>query len=61
MSKRLDYIAIKIDSKSYDRHKLPLHTLRTKCVHIYWGRGLRGRGRMVVGFVTAYAISAYHH
>ena len=25
----------------------------------YWGR--RGRGRMVVGFTTCYAISAYHH
>ena len=24
-------------------------------------RGRRGRGRMVVGFMTTYAISAYHH
>jgi hypothetical protein len=24
-----------------------------------WGR--RGRDRMVVGFITTYAISAYHH
>ena len=24
-------------------------------------RGLRGRDRMVVGFTTTYAISAYHH
>jgi hypothetical protein len=23
--------------------------------------GLRGRDRMVVGFLTTYAISAYHH
>jgi len=25
------------------------------------GRGHRGRERMVVGFTTTYAISAYHH
>ena len=25
------------------------------------GRGRRGRDRMVVGFISAYAISAYHH
>jgi len=25
----------------------------------FWGR--RGRDRMVVGFTTTYAISAYHH
>jgi len=24
-------------------------------------RGRRGRDRMVVGFMTTYAISAYHH
>ena len=24
-------------------------------------RGRRGRGRMIVGFTTTYAISAYHH
>jgi len=24
-------------------------------------RGHRGRDRMVVGFITTYAISAYHH
>jgi len=24
-------------------------------------RGRRGRGRMVVGFKTTYAISTYHH
>jgi hypothetical protein len=24
-------------------------------------RGRRGRDRMVVGFTTSYAISAYHH
>ena len=24
-------------------------------------KGHRGRGRMVVGFTTTYAISAYHH
>jgi hypothetical protein len=30
------------------------------CFHIYyWGR--RGRNRMVIGFTTTYAISAYHH
>jgi hypothetical protein len=25
------------------------------------GSGRRGRGRMVVGFTTIYAINAYHH
>jgi len=25
------------------------------------GGGLRGRDRMVVGFINTYAISAYHH
>ena len=28
-------------------------------LHLYWGR--RGCDRMVVGFTTTYAISAYHH
>ena len=28
-------------------------------VYILWGR--RGRDHMVVGFITTYAISAYHH
>ena len=27
----------------------------------YHARGRRGRDRMVVGFITTYAISAYHH
>jgi len=27
----------------------------------FWNRGRRGRDRMVVGFTTTYAISAYHH
>ena len=26
-----------------------------------WHRGRRGRDRMVVGFITTYAISTYHH
>jgi hypothetical protein len=29
------------------------------CTLISWGR--RGRDRMVAGFTTTYAISAYHH
>jgi hypothetical protein len=28
---------------------------------VYFKRGCRGRDRMVVGFRTTYAISAYHH
>jgi hypothetical protein len=28
---------------------------------VYSNRGCRGRDRMVVGFTTTYAISAYHH
>jgi hypothetical protein len=28
-------------------------------VQVYGGR--RGRDRMVVGFITTYAISSYHH
>ena len=27
----------------------------------FGSRGRRGRDRMVVGFTTTYAISAYHH
>jgi hypothetical protein len=33
--------------------------LGMECIHHLQGR--RGRGRMVVGFTTTYAISAYHH
>jgi hypothetical protein len=29
-------------------------------LYLHW-RGCRGHGRMVVGFTTTYAISAYHH
>ena len=29
------------------------------CYNVYNGR--RGRDRMFVGFITTYAISAYHH
>jgi hypothetical protein len=29
--------------------------------HNHQTGGRRGRGRMVVGFITIYAISAYHH
>ena len=28
---------------------------------IIYNRGCRGRDRLVVGFITTYAISAYHH
>ena len=28
---------------------------------LYPTRGHRGHGRMVVGFITTYAITAYHH
>ena len=27
----------------------------------HWSRGRHGRDRMVVGFITTCAISAYHH
>jgi hypothetical protein len=30
-------------------------------IYLYCCRGRRGRDRMVVGFTTTYAISAYHH
>jgi len=29
--------------------------------YLLLNRGGRGRDRMVVGFITTYAISAYHH
>jgi len=29
--------------------------------NLYLFKGRRGRDRMVVGFTTTYAISAYHH
>jgi hypothetical protein len=36
--------------------------LYTICVYcICYHRGRHGRDRMVVGFTTTYAISAYHH
>ena len=35
--------------------------LNTKCNVGQRSRGRRGRNRMVVGFTTTYAISAYHH
>ena len=34
---------------------------RKKCLHPNEKRGRRCRDRMVVGFTTTYAISAYHH
>ena len=37
-------------------HHLYLHFATT-----IKGMGRRGRDRMVVGFITTYAISAYHH
>jgi len=33
---------------------------RTPLKPLFHSRGLRGRDRMVVGFTTKYAISAYH-
>ena len=36
-----------------------LRLCRFFCKQVY--RGRRGRDRMVVGFTTTYAISAYHH
>jgi hypothetical protein len=30
-------------------------------VFILWWEGRRGHDRVVVGFTTTYAISAYHH
>ena len=45
-----------------------LEYLQGKILHIcinlfkiYYSLGRRGRDRMVVGFLTTYAISAYHH
>ena len=31
------------------------------CISVFTSRGHRGRGHLVVGFTTTYAISAYHH
>ena len=36
-----------------------MHLIHNYLAYCY--RGRRGRGRMVVGFTTTYAISAYHH
>jgi uncharacterized DUF497 family protein len=33
----------------------------TKIFSTNYGRSRRGRDRMLVGFTTTYAISAYHH
>jgi hypothetical protein len=37
------------------------HIAQCLAVITYMYRGRRGRDRMVVGFTTTYAISAYHH
>jgi len=37
------------------------HIAQCLAVITYMHRGRRGRDRMVVGFTTTYAISAYHH
>ena len=52
-------IRINIGITQWLRHsnlKCQLHTLS-----LYVIKGRRGRDRMVVGFTTTYAISAYHH
>ena len=36
-------------------------TIFVLCLHSFYGGVRRGHDRMVVGFTTAYAISAYHH
>jgi len=33
----------------------------TNPLHLVVPRGLRGRDRMIVRFITTYAISAYHY
>jgi hypothetical protein len=40
----------------YDRHKMQSDAKTSQCG---WGR--RGRDRMIVGFTTTCAISAYNH
>jgi hypothetical protein len=37
------------------------HIAQCLAVITYMHRGRRGRDRMVVGYTTTYAISAYHH
>ena len=49
-----------IGSCKSNYHKIATTTGNLGCsLNIDWGR--RGRDRMVVGFTTIYAISAYHH
>jgi hypothetical protein len=45
------------------RARVWLHTVGVKLVNkiFFYNRGRRGRDHMVVGFITTYAISAYHH
>ena len=40
---------------------LPLVIIVVVVSNTYFTWGWRGRDRMVVGFTTTYAISAYHH
>ena len=35
--------------------------MRCYLIFTHLCRGHRGRDRMVIGFITTYAISAYHH
>ena len=44
-----------------ERFQIKYVNLNTKCNVGQRSRGCRGRNRMVVGFRTTYAISAYHH
>ena len=37
------------------------HWLNVKCINLAKIKSARGRDRMVVGFTTNYAISAYRH
>ena len=46
--------------KCFDYHSMH-HILHTISNYTFLRRDRRGRDRMVVGFTTTYAISAYHH
>ena len=52
---------LKIDNNYKQFKNLILRVFVRNTVNIITSRGRRGRDRMVVGFATTYAISAYHH
>ena len=59
----MDYSKVHVEQEyRLSQSPLQIHNTLYHLVFVtYDCRGHRGRDRMVVGFTTTYAISAYHH